>query len=264
MKNISHLLLTLLMTASAITYAASNVVTVNGIGISQNLFNQTVQDAIKSGAKDTPEFREEIKSEMIADELLFQEAQKQRLDRNPDVIRIVETTKRQAMVEFYIAKFIKPQPITDSAVKEEYENYKARQGDQEYRLRVIRTSSESAAQSALKQIKSGQDFATVAQKVSGASNANWISFKTPAQEGKTNGLPLPLAQTVEKMRTGELSSVIYTDGSWWIIKLEESRATKVPSFDELKQEIRQLLTARASDAAVNAKLNALARQAKIQ
>lgn len=264
MKNISQLLLTLFMTVSGPTYAASNVVTVNGVGISQNVFNQTVQDAIKNGAKDTPELREAIKSQMITDELLYQEAQKQRLDRNPDVVRTVEAAKRQLMVEFYIAKFVKPQPVTDSAVKEEYENYKARQGSQEYRLRAIRTAAETAAQNALKQIKSGQDFTVVAQKVSGGSNATWISFKTPAQEGKTNGLPLPLAQAVEKMRQGEVSPVIYAENSWWIIKLEESRPTKVLPFDEIKQEIRQLLTARASDAAVSAKLNALAKQAKIQ
>lgn len=270
MKNINRLLLTLLMTTSTIAFAAGNIATVNGVGISQNIFNQEVQRAVKSGAKDSPELREAIKNQMIADELVYQEAQKQKLDKNPDVVRIVEISKRQAMMDLYLAKSIKPQPITDSAVKEEYDNYKSRLGSQEYHLRLIHTSSEAAAQTALKQIKSGQDFAVVAQKTSIGPNAQqggligWISFKTPAQEGKTNGLPLSVAQAVEKMRTGEASSIINANGVWWIVKLEETRSTKVLSFDELKQEIRQALNARAFDTALAAKLNALYKQAKIQ
>jgi parvulin-like peptidyl-prolyl isomerase len=270
MKNINRLLLTLLVTASATTFAASNVATVNGVGIPQNTFNMEVQRAIKSGAKDTPQLHEAIKRQMIANELIYQEAQKQKLDKAPEVIRATENVKRQAMVDLYIAKSVKPQPVTEAAVKEEYDNFKARLGAQEYRIRLIQTASEANAQAALKQIKSGQDFAQVAQKTSVNPSAqqggaiSWISFKTPAEEGKTNGLPLPIAQAIEKMKAGDVSPVISTNGSWWIVKLDEARPTKVPPFDELKTEIRNALNARAIDAALNAKLETLYKQAKIQ
>lgn len=270
MKNINRLLLTLFITASATTFASNNVATVNGVGIPQNTFNMEIQRAVKSGAKDTPQLREAIKRQMIANELLYQEAQKQKLDKTPEVIRTVESVKRQAMVELYVNKSIKAQPVSEAAVKEEYDNFKARLGTQEYRIRLIQANTEAAAQTALKQIKSGQDFAQVAQKSSMSPNAqqggavNWLSFKTPAEEGKTNGLPLPLAQAIEKMKAGEVSAIIHAAGSWWIVKLEESRPTKVLKFDELKDEIRQALTARAMDAALNAKLDALSKQAKIQ
>lgn len=269
MKNINRLLLTLLITASATTFAASNVVTVNGVGIAQNTFNIAVQSVLKSGAKDTPQLREAIKRQMIANELLYQEAQKQKLDKAPEVIRATEEAKRQAMVELYIAKSVKPQQVTDAAVKEEYDNFTSRQGTQEYRIRLIQTASEANAQAALKQVKSGQDFAQVAQNLSIDPSAqqggavNWIRFKTPAQAGNTNNLPLPIAQAIEKMKGGDVSPVIHAENIWWIIKLEESRAAKVPKFEELKDEIRNALNVRAGNAALNAKLDALYKQAQI-
>lgn len=265
MKSINRLLLTLLVATSASAFAASNIASVNGIGIPQNVFNLEVQRAIKSGATDTPELREAIKRQMIANILLFQEAQKQQLDKAPEVVRIVDNTKRQAMIDLYIAKTIKPQPVTDSAVKEEYDSFKSRLGSQEYRLRVIQATSEANAQTALKQIKTGQDFAQVAQKTSvSPSDSTLVSFKTPAQEGNTNGLPLPVAQVIEKMKAGDVSSVISAGGIWWVLKVEAIRPTKTPHFDEIKNEIKQALNARAIDNAIAAKLESLYKQAKIQ
>ena len=270
MKKINRLLLTLLLTANATTFAANNVATVNGVGISQDAFNMEVQRAIKSGAKDTAELHEAIKRQMIANELLYQEAQKQKLDKDPEVTRTLENVKRQAMVNLYITNYVNPQPVTEAAVKEEYENFKSRLGTKEYRIRLIQTESKANAQDALKQVKNGQDFSQVAQKASVNPSAqqggavNWISFKTPAQERKTNRLPFPIAQAIEKMKAGEVSPVINTNNSWWIVKLEEVRPTKVPPFDELKKEIRNALTARAIDTALNAKLESLSKQAKIQ
>jgi parvulin-like peptidyl-prolyl isomerase len=270
MKNIHRLLLTLVVSVSATTFAANNVITVNGVGIPQSTFDMEKQRAIKSGAKDTPQLHEAIKRQMIANELIYQEAQKQKLDKAPEVLRAVDNVKRQAMVDLYIAKSVKPQPITEAAVKEEYEQFKGRLGAQEYRIRIIQTASEANAQAALKHIKNGQDFAAVAQKTSVNPSAqqggeiNWFSFKTPAEEGKTNNLPLPIAQAIEKMRSGEVSHIINTHGAWWIVKLDKVRPTKVPPFEEVKTEIRNALTARAIDTALNAKLEALYKQAKIQ
>lgn len=270
MKNINRFLLTLCMTAALTTFANANVASVNGTSISQTAFDQEVQRAIKSGAKDSSQLRDAIKTQMIANELLYQEAQKQKLDKSSEVLRAIDAVKRQAMVDLYITKNIKPQQVTDVAVKDEYENFKARLGAQEYRIRLIQTASESDAQAALKQVKSGQDFAQVAQKTSVNPNAqqggavNWISFKTPVQEGKTNGLPLSIAQAIEKMKAGDVSPIINASGAWWIVKLDESRATKLPKFDELKDEIRNALNARAFDAALNAKLESLYKQSKIQ
>lgn len=270
MKNISRLLLTLLVAISATTFAA-NVATVNGVGISQDQFNQALERATRSGAADSPQLRDALKRQLIVNELLYQEANKQKLGTTPEVTRTVDAVRRQAMVDTYIAKNVKPQPVTDAAVRSEYDNFKARLGPQEYRLRLIQTATEANAQESLRQIKQGQDFAQVAQRTSALPNAtqggaiNWISFKTPVDSNATN-LPIPvaLAQAIEKLKPGEVSPVISSNNAFWIVKLEESRATKVPAFDDVKDEIRNALTARSLDAALGAKIETLSKQAKIQ
>jgi parvulin-like peptidyl-prolyl isomerase len=135
---------------------------------------------------------------------------------------------------------------------------------------VFEAASDSAAQAALKQMKQGQDFAKIAQHSSinptaqNGGTIGWITFKTPATEGQTNGLPLSLAQSIEKTKVGNVSSIVMVDNTWWIVKVEQIRKTQIQPFATLKEEIRNALNSRAIDAAAITKIKALSKQAKIQ
>jgi peptidyl-prolyl cis-trans isomerase C len=82
----------------------------------------------------------------------------------------------------------------------------------------------------------------------------WVSFKLPLEEGKTQGLPLPVAQAVVQLPVGAVTpaAIPVTQGSstlYVIAKLDAKRPTVVPGFDLARDTIRQQLQALAVEKA---------------
>ena len=129
--------------------------------------------------------------------------------------------------------------MTEEQVKAHYEKVKAGLGAREYKLRVMLLPNDARAKELRAELAKGKDFAELARQWSLAPSATrggelqWVSFKSPPREGETSGLPLPLAQAVEKLQKGKVAEPIEVQGKWWMVKLDDVRpATKVPSFDE--------------------------------
>jgi parvulin-like peptidyl-prolyl isomerase len=221
--------------------------TVNGVPIPQAMYEQTVRQAIAAGNPDSPQLREMVKSQLIARELFVQEAAKQKLDKDPQVVAAVEEAKKNAMLQRYLQTQVQLKPVTDEDVKAHYEKVKAQMGAKEFQLRAIMLNSEQRAKEVRDQLGKGKDFAELARQWSLAPSATrggdlgWVSFKTPAKEGATQGLPLPLAQAVEKLQKGKVSEPVQVQSAWWIVKLEDVRPTKMPTLDEAKAQIQRLL-----------------------
>lgn len=224
--------------------------TVNGVPIKQSTFEQLLKQALAQGNPDGPQLRQALKSQLIARELFLQEAAKQGLDKDPEVLAVVEETKRAAMVQRYLRNQIKPTPVTEQDIKAHYEKVKAGYGAKEYKLRVMMLPNAPRAKEMRDQLAKGKDFAELARQWSLAPSATrggdveWVSFKTPAKEGETHGLPLPIAQAVEKLQKGKTTEPIEVQGRWWIVRLEDVRPTRVPSYDQAKAQIQRMLAAR--------------------
>jgi hypothetical protein len=82
----------------------------------------------------------------------------------------------------------------------------------------------------------------------------WVSFATPAKEGKTNGLPLPIAQALTQLPVGGVTPDSVPMGQAGsavrvIVKLDAKRATQAPAFEQAKSVIRQQLVAAAAEKA---------------
>lgn len=263
---------TLLLAAfpAALAQGASKpVATVNGVPISQSMFDQALQRALNQGGVDTPELRAAVKSQLIARELFAQEAKKRKLDRDPAVAAAVEEARTNAMVTRYLNEAIKPKPITDEDVRAQYERIRSTLGPEEYKLRLIVTREKARADEALAAARLGRPFAALAQQYSIAPSArrggelDWISFKSPATEGQTNGLPLAVAQAVEKMKQGDVSEALSFNQQWLIVRLEEKRPTVVPTFEQARPALHNMLAARELERATTELVSALVKGAKI-
>lgn len=245
------------------------VATVNGVPISQATFEQALQRALNQGGIDTPELRAAVKSQLIARELFAQEARKRRLDRDPAVVAAVEEARVNAMVARYLNDAIKPKPVTEEDVRAQYERIRATLGPEEYKLRLIVTREKARAEEALAAARLGRSFAVLAQQYSIAPSArrggelDWVSFKSPAAEGQTNGLPLVVAQAVEKMRQGDVSAVLPFDGQWLLVRLDEKRPTLVPTLEQARPALHNMLAARELERATTELVGALVKGAKI-
>src|SRR5262249_22155051 len=149
--------------------------------------------------------------------------------------------KRTAMIQRYMRQVVKP--VTDEQVKARYEQMKANVGPREFKLRVMQLPNATRAKDVRAELIKGGDFAELAQQWSLAPSAakggelNWVSFKTPPQEGQTSGLPLPIAAAVDKLQKGKVSEPIEVQGKWWMVKLDDVRPVKIPPFEEVRQEI---------------------------
>lgn len=234
------------------------VATVNGTPIKQSLMDMAIRQATAQGNPDGPQLREAIKSQLIARELFVQEAARQSLDKDPEVLAVTEEAKRTAMVQKYLNSQVKPKQITEEEAKAHYDKMKASLGSREFKLRVIMLPNEQRAKEVHGQLTKGnKDFAEMARQWSLAPSATrggeleWINFKTPAKEGLTHGLPLPMAQAVEKLQKGKVTDPIAVQNNWWIVKLDDTRAANLPSFEQSKDNIMRMLQTREIERATS-------------
>lgn len=254
--------------AAALTLQLAHGATVNGVAIPEAAIVDTLRAA---QLPDTPPAREAIKQQLIARELFRQQAAKDKaLEQRPDVQALLNEARNQVLTQAWLKDHIKPAPVSDAEVRARYDAIVASLGDKEYKARVIEVADDAAASAALARIKAGEDFGAVAQQVSLAPSKtaggamDWVSFKVPAQEGKTQNLPMPIAQAIASLPEGAITPAPVALGERrYLIKVDAVRPTQIPPFDTAAPGIRQALQAQALERATLALVTGLLSKAKI-
>ncbi|WP_433696388.1 peptidyl-prolyl cis-trans isomerase [Paraburkholderia phenoliruptrix] len=247
---------------------ANAVARVNGVVITQ----AQLDDAVRaSNVPDTPALRASIKNQLIARELFRQAAEKQHYESRPQVVAAVEQARTLAMTAAYLRDQVKPAPVTDADVKAKYDAIVATLGEFEYKPSAIAVKDADTAQTVLTQLKKGTDFAQLAKQYSQGPGAaqggalNWISFRTPIQPGNTQNWPQPLAEALVKLPQGGVSSApVQVGDAFWILRVDEKRATQIPQYDQIKDTLRKQLEQVALQKATAQVVVDLMKNAKIQ
>ena len=212
--------------------------TVNGVAIPNALIERSVSLNVQQGKQDTPELRQLIKEEFINREVLAQQAAKLGLDKTPEGQAAFAEMKHNFMVELFLADYDKRHPISDSALKTEYDRQITAIGDSayEYRLSHIVTKTEADARNAMARVKKGEPFSKVAKDT---------SIDPSAKDGGTLGWLLPsqivpaIANVVVNLTEGGMAAApISTPGGWQVIRLEEKRQFKAPKYDDVIPQLR--------------------------
>ncbi|MET1534006.1 peptidylprolyl isomerase [Burkholderia sola] len=272
MKTTPNRLLTIVALAGALSGAAhaqtaATVATVNGTPITQADVDTLLR---ASGQPDSPQIRQAIKNQLITRVLVQQAAEKANYADKPEVKAAMQQAKVTAEVQLYLRDNVKPEPVTDEQVKARYDELVAALGKNEYKPRVIVVKDPVAAATVLSELKAGKSFDGLARQYSLAPSRDtggelpWVSFDTPAAEGKTAGLPLPVAQALEKLPVGAVTKdSIPVDGARAIVKLDAKRPTQVPGFETAKPTLQQQLQAIAAEKASAQMIGNLLKDAKI-
>ncbi|KVD16054.1 peptidylprolyl isomerase [Burkholderia ubonensis] len=248
--------------------SAGTVATVNGTPITQ-----AEVDAILRASRqpDTSHVRQAIKNQLIARVLIQQAAEKANYGSKPEVQAAMQVAKANAETQLYLKDNVKPAPVTDSDIKARYDEIVASLGKDEYKPRLIVVKDAATAATVLSELKAGKPFDGLARQYSIAPSRDaggelpWVSFKTPATEGKTSGLPVAIARALEKLPIGAVTpESIPVDGARAIVKLDAKRPTQVPAFNQAQATIRQQLEALALEKASAQFVGGLLKSATIQ
>ncbi|WP_348945840.1 peptidylprolyl isomerase [Chitinibacter sp. FCG-7] len=227
------------LSASVFAAPAGTVATVNGVAIPQAKSDAFASELAQRGQKDSPELRAKIKDELIKNEVVYQEALKKGMDKNPEALAQLEMLKQRIIIGAFVNQYVKANPLTDSDLRKEYDKIKVTFGGKEFKARHILVATEAEAKAILADLKKGKKFDELAKaksmdKGSGANGGDlgWADPKNFVPE---------FGGALEKLPKGKISDPVKSQFGFHIIKLDDVREAKGPSFEEVKPQLEQQL-----------------------
>ncbi|MEO7031537.1 MAG: peptidylprolyl isomerase [Herbaspirillum sp.] len=234
----AHLLVVLLAAATFPAFA-QNLAVVNGKAIPSSRADIMVQQMATQGQADTPQLRSMIKDELINREILMQEANKLGLGNNADVKAQLEMARQSIVIRALVTDFLKKNPVTDAELHAEYDRFKSQAGDKEYHARHILVEKEDEAKAIIAKLKAGakfEDLAKQSKDTGSAAKGGDLDWAAPSSFVK------PFSDAMVALKKGEITQTpVKTQFGYHVIQLEDVRAAKIPSFEEVKPQIAESL-----------------------
>jgi peptidyl-prolyl cis-trans isomerase C len=212
---------------------------VNGTIITNDMVEQGIRMALSQGQNDSPELRKAVLEKYIEVLLLSQQAEKDGLANSDKANTQLMMIRQNYLADLELSNFMTQNPITDADVQAEYNKQVSSLGPQgmivEYKISDIAVATEADAQAALNRIKKGEPFDKVAKSVSLAPNkaqggaAGWV------QAGQ---VPPQISAALVNLAKGQTSSPIDLQQGWYLLKVEDKKSSKPPTFEQAKQAVR--------------------------
>jgi len=212
---------------------------VNGTTITDNDFYKE-QENLPPYLKpmtETPEGKKEMIDTMVVRELIMQQAQKDGIDKSPEVAAKLEDLKKRVIVEAFLKKKVEEGANVSDADMQAF--YKKNEGKfktgEQIRASHILVKSEAEAKDIEKQLKAGASFEELAKKhsIDGAAakggDLGWFS----------KGSMLPDFEKVAfSLKEGAVSGIVPTKFGFHIIKQTGKRPAGARSYEEVKDQIK--------------------------
>jgi len=187
--------------------------------------------------------RQNVLRGLVSERLIYQEATKAGFDKSAEVKKRLEQMQKQVIMQTFMEDKAKGL-VTDAQLKVAYdEKVKATKGEEEVSARHILVASEDEAKKLSDELKKGGDFDKIAKekstdKGSGTKGGDlgWFTKDKMVPE---------FADAAFKLKKGEVSAPVKSAFGWHVIKLEDRRAVKAASFDEMKESLRAELANKA-------------------
>ncbi|MCP4935888.1 MAG: peptidylprolyl isomerase [bacterium] len=165
------------------------------------------------------------------------------LDNEQAFKRRIDYNRNQAMRDIYFEKNVRS-GIGDKQLREIFDRQiKKFKPVQEVRARHILVKKEEEALDMVERLNRGEEIATLAREHSqGPSGRNGgdLGYFAKGQKDKN------FEEMAFSLERGEISAPIKSSFGWHIIKVEDKRMTKAPTFEELKDQIKgQLVQVRS-------------------
>ncbi|ARU31554.1 hypothetical protein CAP31_07535 [Sulfuriferula sp. AH1] len=226
-------------TATAKTPASTNskaFAVINGVAIPQAQFDVLKQDRAAQGQPMNDQTSAALRDSLINAEILAQEAKKKGLDKDPTIQTRLDLAKTQMLAQAFIADYVKSHPITEEAMKAEYERVKGMMGTKEYEVQHILVDNEAEAKDIIAQLGKKAKFEDLAKKKSkdsSAANGGKLGWVAPGN------LVKEFSDAMVQLKKGEYTKTpVHTKFGWHIIRVDDIRDLKLPPYDQIKDQLR--------------------------
>ena len=219
--------------------AATDVViaTVNGDKIMKSTLDGYLGVLNRSGKKGIN--KQTAVDDLVATEIALQEARKSDILNRPDTKKAIEDFKRNILLKTWTKEKVDAFDINDDAVKAAYDERVTKLASKEYNARHILVKTEDDAKAIIKELDGGADFEKLAKEKStgpSASNGGSLGWFKPQT------MVPAFSNAVKDMKKGGVSkAAVKTQFGYHIIKLEDSRDTKLPTLDSLKGQLKRVI-----------------------
>jgi peptidyl-prolyl cis-trans isomerase C len=222
---------------------ARTLARVNGVDITEGDVNVATADI---ASEIPPQLEGAERQAYVVDylidmRLVARKAEEDKLAENAEFVRRLAYLRDKALMESLLTRVAR-ESNTDAAVREVYaEAAKGQGGEQDVRAWHILVESEALARAALKRVRSGEDFAKVADQVS----------KDPGSRGGELGwftkdrMVPEFAEAAFKLQPNQISEPVKSQFGWHIIKVEERRAKPFPKLEEVREQVERFVIQKA-------------------
>lgn len=205
-----------------------------------------------------------VMDELIDKMLLAQHAVSSKLDQDPEVSSLMKRVREEILVQAVKRKMLRDNPVTDEDVKKRFEQEVANTHKTEYKVRHILVKEETDAKDILAQLAKGAKF----DKLAKDKSMDTQSGKSGGDLGWVNqGMVVPeFFEGVTALKKGQTSPApVKSDFGFHVIKVEDSRPLKIPSYEEFinDKRARANLHRKIQDERVEALAKDLKAKAKI-
>lgn len=202
--------------------------------------------------------RQLVINELVNRELIYQDAVKKKLDKDPEVAFALEQLRKNTMIQANVGKVANNVDVSDAKLKKEYDEKIAKADVSEYKARHILLKTEADAKAVIKELDGGAVFSDVAKaKSTGPTgpeggDLGWF---------KASQMVPPFAQALTKMKKGTYSKQpVQTQFGWHVILLEDTRKATPPKFEDVKPQLANMMRGQQ----VNAYIANLRKNAKVE
>jgi peptidyl-prolyl cis-trans isomerase C len=218
---------------------AQNAAIVNGKAIPKAQLDKLVQ---KSNQPDNPQVRDQAREMLVTRELILQEANNRGVMQKESVREQLEQSKMGIVIAAVFEDFVEKEGVAESELKAAYEQVKTQYTGKEYHVEHILVEKEVDAKAITAQIKAGGNFEQIAKEKSkdpgsapNGGDLGWVSDKALVPDFSKAMVQLKKGQITDKP--------VKTQYGWHIIKLDDVRDVKAPSMEEIKDQLKQMITA---------------------
>ncbi len=208
-----------------------------------------------------------ILDKWVSNTLMYQEALRRGLEKEPQIQAHLKRLERDYLVNELLDRLTTNVKVGQDQEMQYFNQHKDEFSYEVKIVRIVLADSLVAAQT-LAELKSGADFTKLAkersQDVALEAGAESRYFARNVGDPRLGGDPA-VAEAVFALEPGQISDVVPSQEGYQIIKLVDKKKVKADvTFPEVKDEIEAILSYRRSQTMVDSVLKALRDKAKIE